>query len=56
LSFETRLTYLAKVRNPTPAMPDYQEAPLSFQNYEKQMGDPFEHEAAEGHAGEKGAH
>jgi len=51
-----RLTYLAKVRNPNPAMPDYQEAPLSFQNYEKQMGDPFEHEAAEGHAGEKGAH
>jgi len=51
-----RLTYLAKVRNPNPAMPDYQVAPLSFQNYEKKMGDPFEHEAAEEHAGEKGAH
>jgi len=51
-----RLTYLAKVRNPNPAMPDYQEAPLSFQNYEKKMGNTFEHEAAEEHAGEKGAH
>src|SRR5205814_2522486 len=29
-----RLTYLAKVRNPNPAMPDYQEAPLSFQTFE----------------------
>jgi molybdopterin-containing oxidoreductase family iron-sulfur binding subunit len=50
-----RLTYLAKVRNPNPAMPDYQEAPLSLQNYETKMGDPFEHEAAEEQAKEKGA-
>ena len=49
-----RLTYLAKVRNPNSAMPDYQEAPLSFQNYETKMGNPFEHEAEE-KAAEKGA-
>ena len=42
-----RLTYLAKVRNPNPAMPDYQEAPLSFQSFEKKMGNPFEHESEE---------
>ena len=46
-----RLTYLAKVRNPNPAMPDYdKEGPLSFQTYKQKSGDPFEHEAAEGKA------
>ncbi|MEY4386657.1 MAG: hypothetical protein RLY20_1940 [Verrucomicrobiota bacterium] len=61
-----RLTYLARVRNPNKAMPDYYEAPLSLQEYESKMGNPFEshgggheagHEAAPaGHAAEKGAH
>jgi molybdopterin-containing oxidoreductase family iron-sulfur binding subunit len=38
-----RLTYLAKVRNPNPAMPDYQESPLTLQEYKKHSGeDPFE--------------
>jgi molybdopterin-containing oxidoreductase family iron-sulfur binding subunit len=37
-----RTTYLARVRNPNPAMPDYAEAPLSFQNYKEKSGDPFE--------------
>ena len=57
-----RLTYLAKVRNPNPAMPDYQPAgPLSFQAYEQKMGDPFEQPPSEAHgataepAAEKGA-
>ena len=31
-----RLTYLAKVRNPNPEMPDYYDAPLTFQEYEAQ--------------------
>jgi molybdopterin-containing oxidoreductase family iron-sulfur binding subunit len=55
-----RLTYLAKVRNPNPAMPDYSE-PLSLQAYEAKSGSPFEQEG-EGHgagaaepATEKGA-
>ena len=46
-----RLTYLAKVRNPNPKMPDYREVPLSIEEY-KQMyhGDPFaEHGTAGGH-------
>ena len=64
-----RLTYLARVRNPNPKMPDYYEAPLSLQEYEAKMDveNPFEqnhgagneagHEAAPaGHAAEKGAH
>jgi molybdopterin-containing oxidoreductase family iron-sulfur binding subunit len=59
-----RLTYLAKVRNPNKAMPDYQEAPLSFELFKEKMGDPFKHEAAghgtKGgavrHGAEKGAH
>lgn len=56
-----RTTYLARLRNPNPAMPDYYEAgPLTLQEYEKKNGSPFEHKAEEGpaaHAGhtEKGA-
>jgi MoCo/4Fe-4S cofactor protein with predicted Tat translocation signal len=54
-----RLTYLARVRNPNPAMPDYTESPLTLEEYEKKNGDPFE-EHAEGaeaheHAAGKGA-
>jgi len=57
-----RLTYLAKVRNPNPAMPDYRESPLSLEEYESKMGNPFEshgeaHGAAEAaHEAEKGGH
>ncbi len=43
-----RLTYLARVRNPNEAMPDYYEAPLTFQEFEHKMGDPFKQE----HGGE----
>jgi molybdopterin-containing oxidoreductase family iron-sulfur binding subunit len=55
-----RLTYLAKVRNPNPAMPDYRE-PLSLQAYEAKSGSPFEEEGEAHGAGaaepatEKGA-
>ena len=49
-----RLTYLAKVRNPNPAMPDYTEIPLSLEEYEQKMGNPFEEEG-KGHAEKKGA-
>ena len=38
-----RVTYLARVRNPNPAMPDYHEWPLSFEEYSKKNGNPFEH-------------
>ncbi len=48
-----RLTYLAKVRNPNAEMPDYHEAPLTFEYYKEQMGDPFK---AGGAHGEKAAH
>jgi len=44
-----RTTYLAKVRNPNPAMPDYQEWPLSFQDWEKKMGNPLEEGGEGGH-------
>ena len=40
-----RLTYLARVRNPNPLMPDFHNAPLSFEEYEEKMGNPFEHES-----------
>jgi molybdopterin-containing oxidoreductase family iron-sulfur binding subunit len=36
-----RLSYLARIRNPNPEMPDYYETPLSLQEYTKANGDPF---------------
>jgi len=43
-----RTTYLARLRNPNPAMPDYvKEGPLTLQEYEKKNGSPFEKHAKE---------
>jgi molybdopterin-containing oxidoreductase family iron-sulfur binding subunit len=49
-----RTTYLAKVRNPNPAMPDYHESPLTLEEYKKKMGDPFQ-EHGKAHGAEVGA-
>ncbi|PYK99946.1 MAG: hypothetical protein DME19_06845 [Verrucomicrobia bacterium] len=38
-----RVTYLARVRNPNPAMPDYQESPVSMKEFTEKNGNPFEH-------------
>jgi molybdopterin-containing oxidoreductase family iron-sulfur binding subunit len=68
LDTKPRLTYLARVRNPNPAMPDFSESPLATEDYMKQNhANPFEahgsHGAGAGHGeghaapGEKkGAH
>jgi molybdopterin-containing oxidoreductase family iron-sulfur binding subunit len=61
-----RTTYLARVRNPNPAMPDYQPQPNSFAEWSAK-GNTLEHEEKGEHgghhgekevapAGEKGAH
>jgi len=34
-----RTTYLARIRNPNPAMPDYRDWPFSFEEYEKRGGE-----------------
>jgi molybdopterin-containing oxidoreductase family iron-sulfur binding subunit len=39
-----RTTYLARIRNPNPAMPDYHEIPLSLAEYTVRSGDPFREE------------
>jgi Fe-S-cluster-containing dehydrogenase component len=39
-----RTTYLARIRNPNPLMPDYREWPYSFEEYEQRNGNPFENE------------
>ncbi|HZL42893.1 MAG TPA: 4Fe-4S dicluster domain-containing protein, partial [Verrucomicrobiae bacterium] len=51
-----RTTYLARVRNPNPSMPDYRE-PASFEEFKSKEGDPFE-ETAEpaGHPGKEAVH
>jgi molybdopterin-containing oxidoreductase family iron-sulfur binding subunit len=56
-----RLTYLAKVRNPNPKMPDAYDMPLTFQEYSQKLGkNPLEEVSAEhavpapGAAAEKG--
>src|SRR2546423_12942829 len=48
-----RLTYLAKVRNPNPAMPDYSSMPFTLEEYEHKMGNPFE-ESGKEHGEKKG--
>jgi molybdopterin-containing oxidoreductase family iron-sulfur binding subunit len=45
-----RTTYLARVRNPNPEMPDYHKSPLNFQDYVEHRGDPFLENPAEAHA------
>lgn len=42
-----RTTYLAKLRNPNPQMPDYRE-PFSLDEYESRNANPFESHAEEG--------
>ena len=36
-----RTSYLARIRNPNPRMPDYREWPDSFEEYEKRHGNPL---------------
>jgi molybdopterin-containing oxidoreductase family iron-sulfur binding subunit len=38
LGTKPRLTYLARIRNPNPAMPDAYEAPLTSKEFESKMG------------------
>ncbi len=61
LATRPRLTYLARVRNPNPAMPDYQAMPLSLKEWEEkgneiEGSEPHaEHEAGAEKKAEKGA-
>jgi molybdopterin-containing oxidoreductase family iron-sulfur binding subunit len=41
-----RTTYLARIRNPNPLMPDYRQWPYSFEEFEKHNGNLFENEPA----------
>ncbi len=68
LDVKARTTYLARIRNPNPAMPDYEDLkmPMGMKEYSDKHGSPFEahhasneghgHESAPAHAEKKGAH
>ena len=50
-----RTTYLARIRNPNKAMPDYYDRPYSYEEFEQHHGKLFESEpaheaAAKGHS------
>ena len=49
-----RTTYLARVRNPNPEMPDFYAMPLSAREFSEKNGNPFEEHAE--HGGEKAPH
>ena len=50
-----RTTYLARVRNPNPAMPDYYESPLSLEEWESK-GNHLEAHGTQHEAGSEHAH
>ncbi len=55
LSTKPRTTYLARVRNPNPRMPDYRPLPATWEEYEKHHGDPRERLGEEEKHGQEGS-
>jgi molybdopterin-containing oxidoreductase family iron-sulfur binding subunit len=57
LDTRPRLTYLARIRNPNPRMPDYHEVPLTVQDYIKDRhSSPFEEHGKAPAGPAKGSH
>jgi molybdopterin-containing oxidoreductase family iron-sulfur binding subunit len=58
LDTRPRLTYLARIRNPNPAMPDYKDHPLphSLDEYSARSGSPLEAHGPAAGGAKKGAH
>jgi molybdopterin-containing oxidoreductase family iron-sulfur binding subunit len=61
LATKPRTTYLARVRNPNPAMPDYYDMPSTLREYSQRNPDPFAqhgggHSAGHSEPGKKEGH